>query len=109
MNGSPGVLSTGSFGGSHIYADDGTYTITVTIHDDDGGSHSQTFQVIVANVAPTIQPDGAIPPFAGTDVTTDGTTQIQVQYSDPGFDNTANPNPAAPPRSPIGSTNRSRI
>ena len=97
VNGSPGVLSTGSFGGSHIYADDGTYTITVTIHDDDGGSHSQTFQVIVANVAPTIQPDGAIPPFAGTDVTTDGTTQIQVQYSDPGFDNTANQNPAAPP------------
>ena len=57
VNGSPGVLSTGSFGGSHIYADDGTYTITVTIHDDDGGSHSQTFQVIVANVMPTIQPD----------------------------------------------------
>ena len=32
-----GTPSTGSFGGTHIYADDGTYTVTVMIHDDDGG------------------------------------------------------------------------
>jgi PKD repeat protein len=97
VNGIAGTPSTGSFNGSHIYADDGTYTVTLTIHDDDGGSHTQTFEVIVTNVAPIIQPDGANPPFAGTDVTPQGTAQIQVQYSDVGFDNTANPNPAAPP------------
>lgn len=97
VNGAPGVLSTGSFGGSHIYADDGTYTVTITIHDDDSGSDTQTFLVHVNNVAPVIQPDGAIPPFQGTDVTHEGFTHIQLQYSDVGFDNTANPNPAEPP------------
>ena len=91
VNGSPGVLSTGSFNGQHIYGDDGTYTVTLTIHDDDGGSSTQTFQVIVNNVAPVL------PPFQGTDITTQGTTHIQVTYSDVGFDNTNNANPAAPP------------
>jgi PKD repeat protein len=111
ISGSPGVLTTGSFGGSHIYADDGTYTVTIRVHDDDDGDDpapnlngpvlgdgindfdEHVFTVVVNNVAPTIQPDGAIPPFAGIDVTTDGFTQIQLSYSDPGFDNTANLNP----------------
>lgn len=96
-NGAPGTPSTGSFGDSHIYSDDGTYTVTITIHDDDNGSDTQTFLVHVNNVAPVIQPDGANPPFQGTDVTHEGFTHIQLQYSDVGFDNTANPNPAEPP------------
>ena len=86
-NGSPGIASTGTFGGTHIYADDGTYTVTLTIHDDDGGSHTQTFQVIVNNVAPAITA-----PLAGVDVTSSGVTHIQLSYNDPGFDNSSNPN-----------------
>ena len=53
-NGSPGVDSTGSFSGNHTYADDGTYTVTVTIHDDNGGIDTKTFTVTVHNVDPTL-------------------------------------------------------
>ena len=40
--GGVGVPSAGSFGENHIYADDGNYTVTVKIHDDDGGVAAQT-------------------------------------------------------------------
>ena len=40
--------------GSHVYADDDAYTVTVTVTDDDGGVGSDTFSVIVDNVAPTV-------------------------------------------------------
>ena len=39
VNGGPGTPSSGTIGGSHTYADDGTYTVTVTVHDDNGGSN----------------------------------------------------------------------
>ncbi len=90
--GGVGVPSQGSFGGSHVYADDGTYTVTVTIHDDDGGSFTRQFNVVVQNVAPQFipQPDGSS--FQGDDINTSGVTTIRVGYRDPGFDNPANPN-----------------
>jgi hypothetical protein len=40
--------------GSHVYADNGTYTVTVTVTDDDGDSSSDTLLVTVHNVAPTL-------------------------------------------------------
>ena len=39
---------------NHIYADNGVYTVIVTVTDDDGGSHSDTLGITVNNVAPTI-------------------------------------------------------
>ena len=39
---------------SHTYVDNGTYTVTETVSDKDGGSDSKTFTVTVANVAPTV-------------------------------------------------------
>jgi hypothetical protein len=35
--------------------------------------------------------------FEGDDITSEGLTKIRVGFTDPGFDNTANPNPDAPP------------
>jgi len=81
-----GTLS-GSFGGEHVYADDGSYTVVVTITDTAGGSDTQNFTVAVNNVAPTIDEeslenssldDGGVP--AGMPVT------VQLDFSDPGFD-----------------------
>lgn len=42
----------------HTFADDGTYSVTVTVRDDDGEEDRGTFQVVVSNVAPraTIEP-----------------------------------------------------
>ncbi len=39
---------------THPYADQGVYTVTVTVTDNDGGTHSDTLQVTVTNVAPTL-------------------------------------------------------
>lgn len=38
---------------AHTYDDNATYTVSVTVTDSDGASDSGTFQVVVANVAPT--------------------------------------------------------
>src|SRR3990172_11971412 len=89
VDGSPGVDSTGMFSGSHTYADNGAYFVTVTIHDDDGGSHFQMFLVTVENVDPTL----SVTPSAtmsdeGQSVSFDAT------LSDPGFDNPLDPNGA---------------
>ncbi len=39
--------------GSHVYADNGTYLVTVTLDDGLGNAASDTLQVTVGNVAPT--------------------------------------------------------
>ncbi len=45
VTGEAGVLTEGSFDGSHTYAEPGIYTVVVTISDDDGGSDVQSFVI----------------------------------------------------------------
>jgi PKD repeat protein len=44
----------GTVSGSHVYADNGVYTVNVTVTDDDGGVDSDTIILTVHNVAPTV-------------------------------------------------------
>ena len=84
--GSAGTPTTGSFDGSHTYADNGTYTATVTVTDDDGGATSKTIQVTVSNVAPTLGVSGDQQVAAGVPL---NITDIGV-FTDPGFSNPLN-------------------
>ena len=52
-NGSAGVPDSGAIGGSHTYQDDGSFTVTGTVSDDDGGVGSDDAVVTVVNVNPT--------------------------------------------------------
>ncbi len=67
---------SGSLSGSHTYALSGTYTVTVTLQDDDGGTSVHTAQVIV-NGAPTANAGG---PYVGTE---GSTTALAGTASDP--------------------------
>ena len=43
-----------TFGGSHVYADNGVYAVTATLSDNDGGSTAAATSETVRNVAPSI-------------------------------------------------------
>jgi Ca2+-binding RTX toxin-like protein len=48
-----------TFGLSHLYADSGSYLVTVTVTDDQGGIGSDAFPITVQNVAPSISLSGS--------------------------------------------------
>ncbi|MFC1715666.1 PKD domain-containing protein [Candidatus Poribacteria bacterium] len=49
---------SGTITGAHTYArDNGIYTVTVTVQDDDGAKHSRSLTVTVQNAAPVIDAD----------------------------------------------------
>lgn len=85
--GSAGTPTAGSLDGLHTYADNGTYPVTVTVTDDDGGTTSQSLQITVNNVAPTL---GVIGNQQATVATALNLTDIGV-LTDPGFANPLNP------------------
>jgi choice-of-anchor A domain-containing protein len=54
----PLTLNGKAFELSHPYADNGTYTVTLTVTDDNGGEGTTTVYVEVANVAPVVSATG---------------------------------------------------
>jgi len=75
-DGSPPV--SGSLTPSHAYVDDGTYTVTLTVTDDDGGVGADTLTVMVNNVPPAVD--------AGPDQTVNegNTVNFSGSFTDPG-------------------------
>jgi Ca2+-binding RTX toxin-like protein len=70
--------------GTHVYADNGVYTVLVTITDDDGASASDSFEVTVHNVAPVITSLGIEPALGvpGVPLT------LSCGFTDPGTGDT---------------------
>ncbi|WP_163992383.1 PKD domain-containing protein [Pyxidicoccus caerfyrddinensis] len=67
----PGAPNT--FNAPHVYADSGTYRLTVTLTDDDGGASTFTAQAAILNVAPTVTASNDSPAYWGTPVNLVGT------------------------------------
>ncbi|MFH1725909.1 MAG: PKD domain-containing protein, partial [Elusimicrobiota bacterium] len=90
--GARGSATAGSFDGSHTYADNGVYTVTLTVTDDDGGTDTETFAVTVENVAPTVDAgvdqtvsEGyvvSLPPSTFNDLGTSDTHTATINWGD---------------------------
>lgn len=51
-----GATASGSLTPKHTYGDDGVFTVTLTVSDDDGGVTSDTLDVTVTTVDPVVTP-----------------------------------------------------
>ena len=75
--------ATSPLSDTHTYADDGTYTVTVTVTDDDGEAGTDILTVTVNNVAPTASIDSVEQPTAGFILPNDVLT-FTGSFTDPG-------------------------
>lgn len=91
VSGSPGVFTTADFDHApHTYADNGLYTVTVTVADDDGELVERMFQIQVENVAPTLVLTSR--PLADLEINEGETIDLfdLGEFFDPGFSNPLN-------------------
>ena len=69
---------------SHIYTDNGTYTLTLTIRDPKGATDTKTTTVTIANVAPTILAGSLTAPTAPIQLTGGrASAPISFEFTDP--------------------------
>jgi PKD repeat protein len=78
-----GIVDATTATASHTYFDNGAFTARLTVNDGNGGTHSQTVAVTVANVAPSL---GALTvPTAPLPLQSGGTpATISGGFTDPG-------------------------
>src|SRR5262249_38433711 len=83
---SPGGIGViGTVSGSHRYADNGTYTVTLTVTNPYGASSRDSFTVTVNNGVPTWAP------LSGPTLVIPGQPlAYSAAFTDPGFDNALN-------------------
>jgi len=57
--------SSGASPAAHVWDDEGTYTVTVLVDDQDGGTDTDSIDVVVSNVAPIIDSTPSTSAFEG--------------------------------------------
>ncbi|UCD92020.1 MAG: PKD domain-containing protein, partial [Methanobacteriota archaeon] len=72
--------ATGSFTRTHVYGDNGKFTVKATVTDDDGGEGTAILDVDIMNVAPSIEAFGPFVVDEGTPLA------ITATATDPGSD-----------------------
>ena len=69
---------------SHTYADNGSYTITLTVSDQNGGTDTKSTTASIANVAPTIPAGGLTGPLTPLPLTGGSAmAPVTLAFSDP--------------------------
>jgi len=75
-----GSTGTGSaLPSSHVYVDNGSYTVSVTADDGKGGTDTKTVGVTIANLAPSVQLT-----LARSVIVSGETAELSANISDPG-------------------------
>lgn len=76
------AVSTSAVTASHTYADNGTYTVSLTVDDGNGDTDIKSTTATIANSAPTV---GAVTTSAGTALVRAGTSvSASAPFTDPG-------------------------